>query len=145
LTIRRDGTIYFTDPSYQNSANPQMATHVYWVAAGASTATIVTDYTNQPNGITLSLDEKLLYVGGGSGVKTYAVGADGSVQMTGTPFGPSDIMNANTDGMAIDCAGNLFVAVANSTNIVVVKPDGSKWGTIAVSGPSAVTNVAFGG
>jgi len=64
--------------------------------------------------------------------------------MTGSTFGPSDIANA-TDGMTVDCAGNLYVAVANSTNVVVVSPAGTKLATISVSGPQAVTNVAFGG
>jgi len=148
LTVKRDGTIYFTDPNYQNNANPQGATHVYRVAPGATTATVITDYTNQPNGITLSLDEQTLYVGGGSGLKKYTVAADGTVGMTGTTFGPSEVATANTDGMTIDCAGNLYVAVASSTNVIVISPSGTKLAQISVTGspaPQAVTNVAFGG
>ena len=144
IAIRSDGTIYFSDPTHQNSANPQMGTHAYRLAPGATTATIITDYVNQPNGITLSVDEQALFVSGGSGVKRYAVSSDGSVAMTGAAFGPSDVANA-TDGMTVDCAGNLYVAVSNSTNIVVVSPAGTKIATISASGLSAVTNVAFGG
>jgi gluconolactonase len=155
LTVRNDGTIYFTDPTYQNGANPQMATHVYRVAPGAATATIITDYTDRPNGITLSLDQQgqtppsgaatqTLYVDGGMGVRQYAINADGTVAMTGTAFGPSDVAT-NTDGMVMDCAGNLYVVVAGSLNVFVVSPAGAKIGEISISGPQAVTNVAFGG
>jgi gluconolactonase len=146
LTVRSDGTIYFTDPNYQNTANPQNATRVYRLVKGSSTADIVaSDYTNQPNGITLSLDEKTLFVGGGSGLKAYTIDASGNVGATGTAFGPSEVATANTDGMGIDCAGNLYVAVASSTNVVVVSSTGAKVGQISVSGVGAVTNVAFGG
>jgi sugar lactone lactonase YvrE len=146
LAIARDGTIYFTDPSYQNGSNPQMGTRVYQLAPGATTATAVTDYTQQPNGIALSLDESTLYVGGQSGLKKYAI-TGGTVAMTGTAFGPSDVTmsGVNVDGMTLDCAGNLYAAVASTTNVIVVKSDGTKLGTITISGAQAATNVAFGG
>ena len=64
--------------------------------------------------------------------------------MTGTAFGPSEVA-ANTDGMGIDCAGNLYVAVVSTLNVIVVKPDGTKLGTVTVPTGNAVTNVAFGG
>jgi gluconolactonase len=145
LALAANGTLYFTDPSYQNNANPQGATRVYQFKAGDTSATPITDYTMEPNGIALSLDGQTLIVGGKSGVKKYPI-SNGSVAMTGTPFGPSEVTasGVNTDGMSLDCAGNLYVAVAESTNIIVVKPDGSKLGTIAIPA-GVVTNVAFGG
>jgi gluconolactonase len=145
LVIAKSGTIYFTDPSYQNAANPQGATRVYQFVPGQTEATAITDYTMQPNGIGLSLDEQTLLVGGKSGIKKYPI-ANGAVAMTGTAFGPSEVTmsGVNTDGMTQDCAGNLYVAVADTANIVVVKADGTLLGTI--SSPSAlVTNAAFGG
>jgi gluconolactonase len=149
LAIRSDGTIYFTDPTHQNEASPpqggpSQGTRVYQLLPGASSATVITDYLNQPNGITLSLDEQTLIVDGGDGVKKYPITA-GVVATTGTPFGPSDVTNINTDGMVLDCAGNLYVPVVSSTNLFVIAPDGTKIGTIVVDGPSAVTNAAFGG
>jgi gluconolactonase len=50
--------------------------------------------------------------------------------------------------MTMDCAGNLYVAVAAGTTVYVVKPDGSKLGTVTLpsgGGQANVTNVAFGG
>ncbi|MES1205143.1 MAG: SMP-30/gluconolactonase/LRE family protein, partial [Pseudomonadota bacterium] len=144
LAIRSDGTIYFTDPTHQNNGNPQAGTRVYQLPPGAPAATVITDYTNNPNGVTLSLDEQTLFVAGGSGVKKYAITA-GGVAMTGEPFGPPEIQNINTDGMAIDCAGDIYATVGNNTNVFVVSPTGTKIGMIPVVGPSAATNVAFGG
>lgn len=145
LTIAPSGTIYFTDPNYQNNANPQGATRVYQWAPGQTSATAITDYTMQPNGITLSLDGQALFVGGQSGVKKYAI-ANGSVAMTGMPFGPTEVTasGVNIDGMVLDCAGNLYATVGDSKNVIVVKPDGSKLGTITIP-DGVVTNVAFGG
>jgi gluconolactonase len=145
LTVSTTGTIYFTDPSYQNNANPQGATRVYQWAPGDAAATTITDYTMEPNGITLSLDGQTLILGGKSGVKKYPI-TGGSVAMTGTAFGPSEVTasGVNTDGMTLDCAGNLYVAVAGGANVIVVKPDGTKLGTITIP-QGVVTNVAFGG
>ena len=149
LTVAANGTIYFTDPSHQNSSNPQGATRVYQLLPGGTQATVVTDYTMQPNGIALSLDEQTLISGGQSGVKKYPI-TSGAVAMTGTSFGPSEVTasGVNADGMTLDCAGNLYVAVAGGNAVVVVKPDGSKLGTVTVTDPqnqAKVTNVAFGG
>jgi gluconolactonase len=48
--------------------------------------------------------------------------------------------------MAIDCAGDLYIAATNSTNVMVVSPTGTLIGMISLpSAFQAVTNVAFGG
>jgi gluconolactonase len=146
LTIKRDGTLFFSDPDFQNSARPQGATRAYQVPPGSMTPTVIAaDYTSNPNGITLSIDEQTLFISGGMGVKQYAIDASGTVASSGTAFGTS--LNMNTDGMVEDCAGNLYVAVVNSTNVAVVDRTGKPVANspIQVTGPSAVTNVAFGG
>ena len=73
LAIRSDGTIYFSDPDYQAPASrPQTKTRVYKVAPGASTATVIDENRQEPNGMTLSLDENTLYVSSGAGIYKYA-------------------------------------------------------------------------
>ena len=143
LAIAKDGTIYFSDPNWQNNMGKQAATRVYQVAPSSSAPIPVTDYTNEPNGITLSLDETSLFVSGSGGVKKYAI-SNGMVAMTGAAFGPSEVASA-TDGMTVDCAGNLYVAVSNSLTVAVIKPDGTKVGTVMLATGMAATNVAFGG
>jgi len=143
LALANDGTIYFSDPNWQNNTGKQAATRVYQLAPGSAEAVAVTDYTNQPNGISLALDEATLFVSGSSGVKKYPI-SNGKVAMTGAAFGPSDVAAA-TDGMTLDCAGNLYVAVSNTLTVAVVKPDGTKLGTVTLATGMAATNVAFGG
>jgi gluconolactonase len=91
----------------------------------------------------LSLDQRTLYVTDKSGIHQYPVATDGSISGAGTPFAQSAVNNG--DGMAIDCAGNLYVAVPSSGNVVVVSSSGTSLGTIVVPGVLAVTNCAFGG
>lgn len=140
LTIRSDGTIYFTDPTWQAPVPPPQAkTRVYRLAPGASAATVVDDDRTQPNGITLSPDEKTLYVSSMTGIHRYSVAADGS---TGAParFAPQI---GGSDGMVADCAGNLYVT---SGEVVVLNPAGAELGRLPLpAGGGQVTNVAFGG
>jgi gluconolactonase len=141
LTIRSDGNIYFTDPSFQApSPLPQGMTRVYR-RDPSGTVTPLTDNFNNPNGITLSLKEDFLYVAASNG-RRYPVMADGSLG-SGADFAASN----GGDGMVIDCAGNLYVAKAGSSNVAVFTPDGTSIGTISVPSSEGiqVTNVAFGG
>ena len=159
LTIRSDGTIYFTDPNFQalstNGKYPQPNTGVYMVPPGSSTATELLSTISNPNGITLSLDEKTLYVGSGSGVNGYAVNTDGTIITTPTAIDGANLNNNNTDGMAIDCAGDLYVVRVNTHDIDVVSfgsthpsptATGSHLALISgLPGSGQVTNAAFGG
>jgi gluconolactonase len=141
LTIRSDGNIYFSDPNFQAPTPlPQGATRVYR-RDPSGTVTPLSDTFNNPNGITLSLNEDWLYVAASTG-RRYPVTADGSLGLG------QDFPAANGgDGMVIDCAGNLYVTKGGSSNVAVYDPLGNSIGTISVP-PSEginVTNVAFGG
>ncbi len=142
LAIRSDGTIYFSDPNYQNSTNPepQSATRLYWVSpAPTRTVTPIADAPMMPNGVTLSPDEKTLYVDGSGGFKKFAVMADGSL-------GPAaDFASKfNGDGMAVDCAGNVYVA-GGGASIDIYSSAGTMLGTVQLDNGGTSTNVAFGG
>lgn len=139
LAIRRDGTIYFTDPTWQAPVPPPQAkTRVYRLPPSASAATVVDDGRNQPNGVTLSPDEKTLYVSSLSGIYRYSVSADGSVGAP-TRFAPQIV---GADGMVADCAGNLYVT---SGDVVVLDASGAELGRLPPPvGAGQVTNAAFG-
>jgi gluconolactonase len=148
LTIRSDGTIFFTDPTFQApSPAPQSAQRVYMVPPNSSTATVLVDNANSPNGITLSIDEQTIYIGDGSGVTKYALNANGTIVTPGTKVDSADLDNNATDGMAIDCAGNLYVVRVNQHDIIVVSSSNTKIGqlTFAAQGAGQLTNIAFGG
>jgi gluconolactonase len=138
LTIHSNGTIYFTDPSYQApSPNPQTATRVYRVAPGGM-PTSFEDQLGQPNGITLSKKQDVLYVAGNSAIKKFPVMADGSVG-TGTTF----VQGGSSDGMAVDCADNVYTTKGQT--VTVYDSSGASIGTLNMTGLQEVTNVAFGG
>jgi gluconolactonase len=140
LTFRSDGTLYFTDPTWQApNPPPQAKTRVYRVPAGSHKAQVIDADREQPNGITLSPNEKTLYLSSLSGLYKYAVAADGTV---GAPKRfASQIGGA--DGMVVDCAGNLYVT---STDVIILDPSGQEIGRLKMpAGAGSVTNVAFGG
>ncbi|HTA88640.1 MAG TPA: SMP-30/gluconolactonase/LRE family protein [Polyangiaceae bacterium] len=142
LAVRSDGTIYFSDPNYQNSTNPppQTAQRLYRVTpAPARTVSVIADAPMMPNGVTLSPDESTLYVDGTTGLMKFAVMTDGSL-------GPASmfVMNYSGDGMVVDCAGDLYVA-GGSSNVTVYSAAGATLGTITTDNGGTSTNVAFGG
>jgi gluconolactonase len=146
LTIRSDGTIYFTDPSFQSpNPPPQTGTWVYMVGPGSTTAMPIAMNLGNPNGITLSLDQQTLFIGHGGGVNKYPVNTNGTIGAS-SALDPTDLANNATDGMAVDCAGNLYVVRVNQHDIIVVTPSGTKLAQIAnIPGAGQLTNVAFGG
>lgn len=139
LAVRSDGTIYFTDPDYQLAPRTgELAkTGVYRVGPERDSVSLVTDALDRPNGIALSLDESILYVGSAANeVLAYPVADDGSTgepELFATPGG--------SDGMTIDCAGNLYVTADNLVHIYA--PDGAERGSIEI--PPGPSNLAFGG
>jgi gluconolactonase len=141
IAIARDGTLYFTDPDYQQAAAPgrQPVTGVYRVAPDGSVS-LVDGGRKNPNGIALSPDEATLYVGAIDGVlRAYPI-AGGKPQMPGR-----DLVSGldGPDGMGVDCLGNLYVTEHAAKRVRVFSPQGKELATIRVD--ANVTNVAFGG
>jgi gluconolactonase len=140
IAVRSDGTIYFSDPDYQApNMRPQAKTRVYRLAPGASEATVIDEQRSEPNGVTLSIDERTLYVAGSDGILAYPVMPDGTVGSGQRVAG----FNGGSDGMGIDCAGNLYAT--SGKRVVVLSPAGMEIGSIPVDQAENVTNVAFGG
>jgi gluconolactonase len=148
VVVRKDGTIYATVrrlmPAMFNGAGA-----VFRVPPGGKaiveTARETVDGARKllnPNGIALSPDDKILYVvdssysaGAGQGVWRFDLAADGTV--SGGKFLAAV---SAPDGMAVDDGGNLYVT---SSQVVVLKPDGTRWGTIQT--PGQPRNCTFGG
>ncbi len=142
IAIAKDGTIYFTDPAFQRDAAPggQDKTRVYRVATDGK-VTVVDDTLNNPNGVSLSLDEKTLYVEGNGeqGVlRAYPI-------VDGIPQAGKDIVTdvAIPDGMTLDCHGNIYLTEHAAKRVRVVTPEGKQIATIKVD--ANLTNAAFGG
>lgn len=140
LTVRSDGTIYFTDPSWHApDPVPQPVTGVYRVSPDGQ-VDLLDGSLNMPNGITLSPDESTLYVAGLDELVSIPLAADGSAAGGPTEFGPG---LSGLDGMVVDCAGNLYVTINGDGAAAVLDPAGVELGRITVAG--FLTNAAFGG
>jgi gluconolactonase len=142
LTVRTDGTIYFTDPDYQlgGRTNETGMKGVYRYSP-SKVVSVVDSQFNQPNGISLSPDETTLYVAdtAANRIRKFSIAADG------TASGKTDFATVpSPDGGAVDCAGNLYWASnASPAKIVVLSPSGTQLGSISLG--DKPTNVAFGG
>ncbi len=141
VAVRSDGTIYFTDPTFGNAvAHAELDFRgIFRIAPdGGLTAERRGDTTEAPNGLALSPDESLLYVTNYAAdlVWVMDVADDGTLSEARTFVTTGD----GPDGMAVDNAGNLFVATGSG--IEVFAPDGAPWGVIPV--PRIPANCAFG-
>jgi len=142
LAVRSDGTVYFSDPDYQApSDRPQPKTRVYRLAPGDREPISFDDARAEPNGVTLSADERTLYVAGADGIFAYPVLADGAI--TAGSGARLNGFGGGADGLGMDCAGHLYAA--SGQRVAVLAPDGTELTSIAVPQAESVTNVAFGG
>ena len=145
LIATAKGGIYFTDPG-PRPVVPGLKVNVYYLGPYTRTPIVVDDSVPRPNGVTLSNDEKTLYVDNTVGMEVFAydVQDDGTLknrrifaQLVGIPAGQEGF----GDGMGIDRDGRLYVT--SLTGIQVFNPTGKYLGTIKV--PRQPSNVAFSG
>ncbi len=140
VIVRDDGTVFFTDPFYDNVPDgglPQNKMAVYRVPAGGAPARLAFDF-KKPNGIALSPDGNTLYVvDNGAGRVLF-----GDLNPNGTVKAAfAKIVDApGGDGMAVDRAGNLYVAA--TAGVLVFDKTGTALGTVTVAGTPS--NVEFG-
>jgi gluconolactonase len=139
LIMRSDGNVYFTDP---NSAGRGFyRASPAGVVSGPFSGSNAPNTPNNPNGIELSPDENTLYVGDVNArfVAKLALNADGSIDTaSGQRF--VSTMGDTDDGMAVDCAGNLYVGTR--TDVEVYSAAGAFIGRVPTGESS---NATFGG
>jgi gluconolactonase len=156
VVVKRDGSIWFTDPTYGIDSHYEGhaavseigASNVYRFdpASGAVTA-VITDMV-RPNGLAFSPDERLLYVadtgvshvpGHPRQIATYAVQADGrSAKRQGVL---ATLESGVYDGFRVDRDGHVWTSAGDGVSIYA--PDGALIGRIPVG--ESVSNLTFGG
>lgn len=141
LVMRTDGNIYFSDPQYDSVPRGTKPMAFYRLSPAPESKVTKVLGADGANGVALSPDGKYLYLGttesGGGPVRRQALKADGS------PDGaPVEWDEASSDGMAMDCAGNLYISIDNQ--IRVLSPEDEVLGNITGLGNGYVTNSAFG-
>jgi len=128
--------VYFTDPNWQlGSRTSETQAENFYRVSPSGDVTLIDGGVTKPNGVTLSPDERTLYMGGQSGgIQKFTLDA------AGAPGPRSQFAPGSTDGMTVDCAGNVYVT---SRDVVVFGPDGNERVRITLGG--SPSNVAFGG
>ncbi|UWQ17900.1 SMP-30/gluconolactonase/LRE family protein [Jannaschia sp. M317] len=150
IVVRRDGLIYFTDPTYGRLDYYGVERDceldyqgVYVVTPDGETLTCLADDFGQPNGLCFSLDHSRLFVNDTEHkhIRCFDVAADGGVtggdvwtELTGDKPG-------HPDGMKIDSAGNLYCTGPGGVHVVT--PDKTCLGVIEMEEFTA--NFAWGG
>lgn len=154
LVADSKNNIYFTDPIYglpdgeKDATRELMFEGVYKISAGGKTSLLI-DSIPRPNGIALSLDEKMLYIASSDAdrPKWYAYQLNekgdvvsGGVLLDAAPLKEKATVKQGPDGMKIDKYGNLFCAGPDGINII--SPDGKRLALIKIF-IRRVSNCAF--
>lgn len=156
VVVTRDGALVFTDPSFGRTRGdmgvlrdvPQPHQGVYRTAGG-ETELLVADMA-QPNGLCLSPDESLLYVGDTERAHIRAFRYDGgtaAAPLAGAGTFASGISEVDThddnyvDGLKVDELGNVYVTAPGG--VWVYAPDGTRIGSVEIPEPAA--NLNWGG
>ena len=143
-----NGDLYFTDPFYKrdwwsHDAQPQDVRGVYLLKynhprsiLGQEPVRVIDDFA-MPNGIIGTPDGTTLYVADIDAHKTYAY----AIRPDGTLSGKQLFCEMGSDGMTIDCCGNVYLT---GKGVTVFNAGGEKIEQINV--PQGWTaNVTFGG
>ena len=146
VTVRSDGTIYFSDGDFAPigtlfGAFAQLP--VYAIAPGSSALTEVAR-VGGPNGIELSPDERTLYLSayGDNQIVPFTIADDGTL----TEGAPLITGLTRNDSMCVDAGGNLYVGTG--AGLRVFRPDGTEVTLLPIPGATATTGTtscAFGG
>ena len=147
ISIDPKGGFYFTDPGGSGVAKPIGTVH--YVDPQGTTHTIAEGLAF-PNGIVLRPDGKTLLVGesGHNRILIFDVTAPGKIGnrrvFATLPTKQGDQIENAPDGMALDEAGNLYVAHYGMRTVQVLSPDGTLLRSYQ-GGNLTTSNVAFAG
>ncbi|MEI6367766.1 MAG: SMP-30/gluconolactonase/LRE family protein [Planctomycetota bacterium] len=153
-TIDKRGAIYFTDPPYglpegaKDTKTREIAWHGIYRIAASGGVTLLSKEMTFPNGITLSPDEKTLYVAQSDPQaaiwKAFPVNIDGTL-------GPSRLLRDATtmvekhrglpDGLKTDVTGHIWATGPGGVHLI--SPDGKLLARIDTK--MACGNCCFGG
>ncbi|HVU89051.1 MAG TPA: SMP-30/gluconolactonase/LRE family protein [Pirellulales bacterium] len=143
------GGFYFTDPG-ESSAEKPIGT-VHYVDAQGKTH-LCDSGLAFPNGIALTADGKLLYVGESQKNRVHVYQVDGAGRLSNRRV-LADLpkkdeakgqIDNQPDGMCLDAAGNLYVAHYGMREVQVLNPEGKLIARYP-GGNLTTSNVAFGG
>ena len=156
VVVKRDGTIWFTDPvfgilgNYEGRrAEPELPAALYRLDPASGSLTCLADDVPGPNGLAFSPDESILYLVAARAEPTrqilaYDVGEGGAIsnRRVAIDAGPG----GTPDGFRVDVDGNLWCGWGMGPEldgVRVFNPDGRAIGHIHL--PERCANLCFGG
>ena len=143
VVVRRDGTVWFTDPDYGlgNAQRELDGNYVFRFEPKTGDLRIVAKDFDKPNGLCFNPSGDRLYIadsGRPHHIRLFQVQQDG-VLSGGDVF--HTVGRGAPDGIRCDAEGRLYVAAGDG--VLVLAADGSKIGKILMSETPA--NLCFGG
>jgi len=153
LALHSSGAIYFTDPPYGlekggDTTTREIPFNGVYRAAPNGTVTLLTREMTKPNGIALSPDEKVLFVGQSDSNapvwRAFDVQPDGSLGEPRVFFDAKELVKQGLkgapDGFKVDRYGNLLAT--GPGGVLVISAEGKHLGTISTG--ELISNCAFG-
>jgi len=149
VIVKRDGAIYFSDPTYGRAEyygrkrDVQLGFRGLYRVAPDGALTLLADDFGQPNGLCFSDDEKRLFVNDTDRqhIRAFDVQADGALK-GGQVWAETKGEGAGApDGMKLDSKGNVWCC--GPGGIHVFAPDATCLGVLRT--PEYVANFCFGG
>lgn len=160
VVVRRDGTVWFTDPPYGINSDVEGypaeseigSCNVYCVATDGTVTPVVTDF-DKPNGLAFSPDESKLYIADSGAIQGASFpGIDydrphhirvfdvAGTTLTGGAV-LAQIHPGVPDGLRVDHEG--YIWTSSMDGIRCLSPEGRLMGRIVLPDPTA--NICFGG
>jgi gluconolactonase len=143
LVVDKRGGVYFTD-QLQTRFRPVPAGRtkplIFYIRPGDGKLIKVSEEVTSPNGITLSPDEKILYVANGPTIAAFDVQPDGTLRnfrqfaaLVGLRRNEAGQVQGGADSMCMDAAGRVYAATG--VGVQVFSPHGQHLGTIPIPLP----------
>jgi gluconolactonase len=137
LCINQKDQLFASDPNWKEN------TGKIWRIDPDGKATLLDQNMGTTNGITLSPDEKILYVNESVQRKIWAFDVDASGNISNKRLF-AEFPDFGFDGMKCDKAGNLYVTRYGKGTIAVLSPAGKQIREIELKGKKC-SNLVFGG
>jgi gluconolactonase len=153
VIVARDGSIYFTDPSFGRweafgvpRAQELSFQGVYRFSPARAELQLAVENCAQPNGLCLAPDGTTLYVSDSARahIRIFHVARNGELSGRGClarRIGEGRIENGVLDGIKCDERGNVYAA--GPRGVWIFAPNGDRLGLIPV--PEPVANLTWGG
>jgi gluconolactonase len=137
ICINKKDQLFASDPDWKNS------TGKLWRIDPNGKATLLAEGLGTTNGITLSPDEKTLYVNESVQRNIWAFDVDEAGNISNKRLF-ADVPDFGFDGMKCDREGNLYIARYGKGTILVLSPAGKILREITLKGKKR-SNLVFGG